>query len=54
MDFVIVYCNRREDIERVVALFRICLREVWVLGFGGEVGVGLYFIDLFKVCVLFN
>lgn len=34
---VIVYCNRREDTERVAALLRTCLREARDLGRRGEV-----------------
>ncbi|KAB1258182.1 ATP-dependent DNA helicase Q4 [Camelus dromedarius] len=33
---VIIYCNRREDTERVAALLRTCLREAWALGPGGQ------------------
>ncbi|XP_057592716.1 ATP-dependent DNA helicase Q4 isoform X2 [Hippopotamus amphibius kiboko] len=29
LDAVIVYCNRREETERVAALLRTCLREAW-------------------------
>ncbi|XP_070078716.1 ATP-dependent DNA helicase Q4 isoform X2 [Equus przewalskii] len=36
LDSVIVYCNRREDTERVAALLRTCLREAWAPGPGGR------------------
>lgn len=39
LDSVIIYCNRREDTERVAALLRTCLREA--PGPGGEVGARL-------------
>uniref|UniRef100_H0X872 ATP-dependent DNA helicase Q4 n=1 Tax=Otolemur garnettii TaxID=30611 RepID=H0X872_OTOGA len=35
LDSIIVYCNRREDTERVAALLRTCLCAVQGLGFGG-------------------
>uniref|UniRef100_A0A8W4F6M8 ATP-dependent DNA helicase Q4 n=1 Tax=Sus scrofa TaxID=9823 RepID=A0A8W4F6M8_PIG len=35
LDSIIIYCNRREDTERVAALLRTCLRETWALGPGG-------------------
>uniref|UniRef100_A0A8C8YBY7 DNA 3'-5' helicase n=1 Tax=Panthera leo TaxID=9689 RepID=A0A8C8YBY7_PANLE len=37
LNSVIVYCNRREDTERIAALLRTCLREAWDLGPRGEV-----------------
>lgn len=37
LDSVIIYCNRREDTERVSALLRTCLREAWVPGPRGRV-----------------
>ncbi|KAB1253817.1 ATP-dependent DNA helicase Q4 [Camelus dromedarius] len=33
---VIIYCNRLEDMERVAALLRTCLREAWAPGPGGQ------------------
>ncbi|XP_045060831.2 ATP-dependent DNA helicase Q4 isoform X2 [Desmodus rotundus] len=36
LDSVIVYCNRREDTERVSALLRTCLPEAWATGLGGR------------------
>ncbi|XP_039702067.1 ATP-dependent DNA helicase Q4 isoform X3 [Pteropus medius] len=37
LDSVIIYCNRREDTERVSALLRTCLREAWAPGPRGRV-----------------
>lgn len=45
LDSVIVYCNRREDTERVAALLRTCLREAQAPGSRGEVEAGLHSTD---------
>ncbi|KAB0396236.1 hypothetical protein E2I00_007196 [Balaenoptera physalus] len=45
LDAVIVYCNRREDTERVSALLRTCLREARAPGSRGEVEAGLHPTD---------
>lgn len=50
LDSVIVYCNRREDTERVAALLRTCLREAWAPGPGGEAGAGPHPTDPPKAC----
>ncbi|XP_058421163.1 ATP-dependent DNA helicase Q4 [Diceros bicornis minor] len=36
LDSVIVYCNRREDTERIAALLRTCLLEAWASRPGGR------------------
>ncbi|XP_077614319.1 ATP-dependent DNA helicase Q4 isoform X2 [Crocuta crocuta] len=36
LNSVIIYCNRREDTERVAVLLRTCLREAWDPGPRGE------------------
>ncbi|XP_045431833.1 ATP-dependent DNA helicase Q4 isoform X2 [Pipistrellus kuhlii] len=40
LDSIIVYCNRREDTERVSALLRTCLPGTRAPGPGGEAGPG--------------
>eukprot|EP00074_Homo_sapiens_P092397 XP_016869486.1 ATP-dependent DNA helicase Q4 isoform X7 [Homo sapiens] len=35
LDSIIIYCNRREDTERIAALLRTCLHAAWVPGSGG-------------------
>nr|XP_054972090.1 ATP-dependent DNA helicase Q4 isoform X11 [Pan paniscus] len=35
LDSIIIYCNRREDTERIAALLRTCLHADWVPGSGG-------------------
>lgn len=37
LDSIIIYCNRREDTERVAARLRTCLCAVQDPGPGGEV-----------------
>ncbi|PNI88677.1 RECQL4 isoform 7, partial [Pan troglodytes] len=34
LDSIIIYCNRREDTERIAALLRTCLHADWVPGSG--------------------
>lgn len=46
LDSVIVYCNRREDTERVSALLRTCLPMAGAPGPRGETGAGLCPTDL--------
>ncbi|NP_001399949.1 ATP-dependent DNA helicase Q4 isoform 5 [Homo sapiens] len=36
LDSIIIYCNRREDTERIAALLRTCLHAAWVPGSGGR------------------
>nr|XP_054972092.1 ATP-dependent DNA helicase Q4 isoform X13 [Pan paniscus] len=36
LDSIIIYCNRREDTERIAALLRTCLHADWVPGSGGR------------------
>uniref|UniRef100_A0A2R9BQQ2 DNA 3'-5' helicase n=1 Tax=Pan paniscus TaxID=9597 RepID=A0A2R9BQQ2_PANPA len=36
LDSIIIYCNRREDTERIAALLRTCLHADWVPGSGGH------------------
>lgn len=40
LDSIIIYCNRREDTERVSALLRTCLPGTRAPGPGGEAGPG--------------
>lgn len=41
LNSIIIYCNRRQDTERVSALLRTCLRKIWALGWTWEVGAWL-------------
>ncbi|KAL4671483.1 hypothetical protein H8959_004192 [Pygathrix nigripes] len=41
LDSIIIYCNRREDTERIAALLRTCLHAAQGPGPGGEVQTGL-------------